>query len=106
VSLICIVASKLLFMCAGAQDRFAALESLASVPQPKALLRELHGRLVSAAAAAGVPATLAMDVALAEALLGREAANSFGVRDTRAQICVCGLRVVPELQARCRGWCS
>ena len=66
-------------MCAGAQERFTALESLASVSQPEALVRELHGRLVSAAAAAGVPAALAMDVALAGALLGREAANSFGV---------------------------
>ena len=49
------------------------------MPQPEALVQELHGRLVAAAAAAGVPADAAIDPATAGALLGREAANSFGV---------------------------
>ena len=64
---------------AEARERCAALESLASVPQPEALVRDLHGRLCAASAAAGVPSASAMDLATAAALLGRDAANSFGV---------------------------
>ena len=67
-------------MLAEAQKRCAALESLASVPQPEALVTELHARLEAASAAAGIPSASAMDHATAAALLGREAANSFGVR--------------------------
>ncbi len=60
--------------------RCAALESLASVLQPEALVRDLHGRLRAAAATAGVPPASAMDLATAATLLGCDAANSFGVR--------------------------
>ena len=56
------------------------LGSLASVPQPGALVSELQSRLVAASAAAGVPSASAMDLSTAAGLLGREAANSFGVR--------------------------
>jgi len=102
VSLIQTVASGPLFGFADARDRFAALESLASVPQPEALVRELHGRLVSASVAAGVPAAIAMDVALAGALLGREAANSFGVCEFNSPAVDFTPRVCTDVEAHCR----
>ena len=66
-------------MIAGSRQRWAALLSLASGPQPDALVAELHARLLAAAAACRVSPADAMDQQTAGRLLGIEAVNSFGV---------------------------